>query len=102
MITLKMIDSFKKSYEDPSKRLSFERAMKLDRNTTAQVAFSKDGYRQPVLVTRQVELEPYRRQQSEKLMCGDDNLTDIFSPSPSGSDASSFLSTKHSPSRKIV
>eukprot|EP00592_Proboscia_alata_P024003 CAMPEP_0194448308 /NCGR_PEP_ID=MMETSP0176-20130528/129494_1 /TAXON_ID=216777 /ORGANISM="Proboscia alata, Strain PI-D3" /LENGTH=971 /DNA_ID=CAMNT_0039275269 /DNA_START=42 /DNA_END=2958 /DNA_ORIENTATION=+ len=103
MITLKMIDSFKKSYEDPSKHLSFERAMKLDRNATAHVDFSKTGYRQPVLLTGQAEPEPYRRQPPEaKIMSGNDTFTGNLSPSTSDDNAFSFVSSKDSSSRKLA
>mmetsp|Transcript_413 Transcript_413/g.433 ORF Transcript_413/g.433 Transcript_413/m.433 type:complete len:231 (-) Transcript_413:386-1078(-) len=103
MITLKMIDSFKKSYEDPSKHLSFERAMKLDRNATAHVDFSKTGYRQPVLLTGQAEPEPYRRQPSEaKIMNVNDTFTGNLSPPTSDDNAFSFVSSKDSSSRKLA
>ncbi|KAL7539932.1 hypothetical protein ACHAXR_009727 [Thalassiosira sp. AJA248-18] len=55
IITIKMMDVFKKLYVIPGMCLSIERAVDLDAQTNVQSSFSPDAYRQPVLTERFAE-----------------------------------------------
>lgn len=64
IITMKMMDVFKKLYVTPGMCLSVERAVELDRQTNVQSTFSPDVYRQPVLTEKFAE--PQNRRQSSQ------------------------------------
>jgi len=66
ILTMRMMGAFKKAYADNSLHLSLERAMALDRRfadmeNAPSTLFSRDCYRQPVLVEKATPPLPYRR-----------------------------------------
>jgi hypothetical protein len=63
--TVTMMSTFKNFYEDPGQYLSLERAIDLDKRTSAEhPAVDENVYRQPNLVPKDLEQMPFRRAKS--------------------------------------
>ena len=60
LITIKMMGVFKNLYVEPGMCINVERAVELDAQRDAQLLFSPDVYRQPVLTEKLAESQ-YRR-----------------------------------------
>jgi hypothetical protein len=70
VLTIKVMNRFKKTYDHQCMRLSLERAVKLDAGGPRCGAFDKDCYRQPCLTDKECHPFPYRRTsgQEEEMM----------------------------------
>jgi hypothetical protein len=62
--TVGVMSSFKHLYENPGQYLSLERAVDLDKRSTAQPNFDTNVYRQPSLIPGEIEPMPHRRPSS--------------------------------------
>lgn len=76
LISIKMMDVFKNLYVVPGTCISVERAVELDARSVAQLSFSADVYRQPVLTEKLTEPQILRQRQSATEMTLERTSTD--------------------------
>jgi len=61
VLTIKVMNNFKKTYDHQCMRLSLERAVNLDKKGQRYATFDNNCYRQPCLTEGQCQCLPYRR-----------------------------------------
>ncbi|EED91711.1 predicted protein [Thalassiosira pseudonana CCMP1335] len=76
LISIKMMDVFKNLYVVPGTCISVERAVELDARSDAQLSFSADVYRQPVLTEKLTDPQILRQRQSATEMTLERTSTD--------------------------